>query len=186
MRNISFSSLFKFLTGIALVQLATAMLVLLAMRTDDQQMWLLILLLTLTLCLITAFWFGSIVNHAKKDALTQMQENFSREREKIRVRAEQEKTRVIEKSHQKIIKDRSLTQAKANTKTAVMFAGVLTLGGILAFTQFFTFGLLLISTTGGALSGYLFRSRQLFLAQKQKPVLSVSDSNKRIQGKVGG
>ncbi len=152
------------------MQTATGILVVVALRTQDREVWLLFLLLALTLCMITAFWFASIITHAKKEAVAQLREGFSREREKIRVRAEREKSKVIEKSHQRIIKDRSRTQAKANTKSAALFTGTLALGGILVFTQFFTFGLLLMSTAGGAFGGYLLRSRQIFLSRKQKNI----------------
>ncbi|MEN8180096.1 MAG: hypothetical protein ABFS39_15950 [Pseudomonadota bacterium] len=184
MIRFSFSGIFKFLTGILLVQAATGILVVVALRTESREVWLLFVLLALTLCLLTAFWFASIITHAKKDAVAQMREGFSREREKIRVRAEREKSKVIEKSHQQIIKDRSRTQAKANTKSATLFAGVLALGGILVFTQFFTFGLLLMSTAGGAIAGYLMRSRQVFLSRRQKPSLESKQTEKHIVGKV--
>jgi cobalamin biosynthesis protein CobD/CbiB len=186
MMRISFSGLFKFLTGILLVQTATAILVLVALRTESHEVWVLLALLALTLCLLTAFWFASITTHAKKDATAQLREGFSREREKIRVRAEREKSKVMEKSHQQIIKDRSRTQAKADTKSAVLFTGVLALGGIMVFTQFFTFGLLLMTTAGGALGGYLLRSRQVLLGRKQKPSLTSAKTEKQIEDKVSG
>ena len=145
------TGLFKFLIGILLVQTATGILVVAALRTDNRELWLLFVLLALTLCLLSAFWFASISSHARKDAVAQVREGFSREREKIRIRAEREKSRVMEKSHQRIIKDRRLTQAKANTKSGVLLAGTLALGGVMLFTQFLTIGLLLMAAAGGAL-----------------------------------
>lgn len=186
MIRFSSSGIFKFLTGILLLQIATGILVILALRTENREIWLLFVLLALTLCLLTVFWFASIITHAKKDAMAQLQEGFSREREKIRIRAEREKSKVIEKSHQRIIKDRSRTQAKANTKSGAMFAGVLTLGVILVFTQFFTFGLLLMTTAGGAIAGYLMRSRQVILSRKQKPSLESADIVKHIGKQASG
>jgi len=186
MMRFSFSGLFKFLTGILLLQVATGILVVLALRTESHEVWLLFLLLALTLCLLTAFWFASIITHAKKDATAQVREDFSREREKIRVRAEREKSKVIEKSHQQIIKDRGRIQAKANTKSGVLFAGMLTLGGIMVFTQFFTFGLLIMTTAGGALAGYLVRSRQIVLSRRQRPSLESRNTEKRIGERVQG
>ncbi len=184
MMRFSFSGLFKFLTGILLVQIATGILVVVALRTESREMWLLFALLAVTLCLLTAFWFASIISHARRDAVSQVREGFSREREKIRVRAEREKSKVIEKSHQQIIKDRSRTQAKANAKSAALFAGVLALGGIMVFTQFFTFGLLLMTTAGGALAGYLMRSRQIFLSRRQKPSLEAGKTEKQIGERI--
>ena len=88
MIRLSFSGLFKFLIGILLVQVATGILVVVAMRMENPELWILFGLLALTLCLISAFWFTSIITHAKQDAVAQIREDFSREREKIRVRAE--------------------------------------------------------------------------------------------------
>ena len=179
MIRISSSELFKFLSGILLVQLATGMLLFVAYRTQSHEVWWLLLLLALTLGLLSAFWFSSIVGHAKKEAVAQMREGFSREREKIRVQAEREKNKVLEKSHKQIIQDRRRTQASYTVKSAAMFAVVLGLGGILVFTQFFTFGMLLMSSAGGALGGYLWRSRQLLSDRRRKPALE-SDQAKSV------
>ena len=182
MIRFSFSGIFKFLIGIILAQTATGILVVVALRTENREVWLLLGLLGLTLSLLTAFWFASIVTHAKKDATSHMREGFSREREKFRVRAEREKSKVMEKSHQRIIKDRSRTRSKANTKSNALFAGALALGGIMLFTQFLTFGLLLMTTAGGALAGYLMRSRQVVLGSKRKPSLE-SEKTEKLIGK---
>ncbi|MDJ0806677.1 MAG: hypothetical protein QNJ78_07555 [Gammaproteobacteria bacterium] len=184
--SFNLSEIFKILVGILLVQAATGVLAALALRTDNQEIWFLCALLALALCLLTAFWFNSIITHAKKDAAAHVRDGFSKEREKIRVRAEREKTKVIEKSHQQMIKDRSRIQARANTKSTALFAGVLAMGCILVFTQFFTFGLLLISSTGGALAGYLFRSRQIGFGRKPKTALQGKTALKRIGEKFRG
>jgi hypothetical protein len=185
MIQISFSGVFKFLAGIVLVQLATGMLVLVGLRTESREIWLLLLLLALTLGLLSAFWFASITQHAKKEATAQVREGFSREREKIRVRAEREKSRLMEKNHQRLIKEKDRYQGRSNLKSGAVFAGVLALGGILAFTQFFTFGLLLMTTAGGALGGYLWRSRRTgLLGRKQKPPLEIEQTEKPVAEKL--
>lgn len=175
------SGTIRFFIGIVLVQAATGILVMVAMNADNRQAWLLLALLALTFGLITAFWFASIMSHARQDATARLREGFSREREKIKVRAEKEKTKVMEKSHQQIIKERSRVQAKANTKTGAMFAAVLALGGIMVFTQFVTFGLLLMSAAGGALGGYLLRSRQLTTGSGQKALLPLKKDRKLLE-----
>jgi hypothetical protein len=175
------SSIFKLLIGIVLLQAATGMLVVVALRTDNAEVWLLLVLLALTLGLLTAFWFASIITHARKEASAQIREGFSREREKIRIRAEREKTKVMEKSHQRLIKERSRSQAKSNTLSTGLLAGALALGGILVFTQFFTFGLLLITTASGAIGGYLLRSRQAVLSRKHKQSLESKQAQKPVE-----
>jgi hypothetical protein len=186
MIQIGFSNIFKFLAGILLVQAATGILVVVGLRTENPEVWLLLILLGLTLGLLSAFWFASITHHARKEATAEVREGFSREREKIRVRAEREKSRLMEKSHQRLIKERGRFQTRSNIKSGALFAGVLALGGILAFTQFFTFGLLLMTTAGGALGGYLLHSRRILPGRKQRPSLESRPSEKTIGGKVRG
>jgi hypothetical protein len=180
MSRYSISDLIKFLLGLLLVQTATGVQVLAALRSENREIWLLFALLSLTLGSLAALWFTSIVNHARKDATARVKDDFSREREKIRLRAEREKTRVIEKSHQQIIKARDRSQAKANVKVGASFAGVLALGGIMLFSQFFTLGMLLMTTAGGALAGYSFRARQEHLNRKRNPGVGFDTPEKRI------
>ena len=182
----SLTSIVKFFIGILLVQSATGMLVFAALRTEKQELWMLFILLALTLCLLTALWFASLVSHARRDARSQLQENFSREREKIRLKAEREKSKVIEKSHQRIIRDRSLTQAKSTIKSGAWLGGVLILGGIMIFTQFFTFGLLLMATAGGGLGGYLLHARQYRLTRPRKPLPGNEKGVEQITQEING
>lgn len=172
MNRYGISDLIRFLLGILLVQTATGIQVLAALRSADREIWLLFGLLSLTLAGVAALWFTSIANHGRKDAVARMKDDFSREREKIRVRAEREKTKVIEKSHQQIIKHRDRTQTKASMKAGASFAAVVVLGGIMLFTQFIPLGMLLMTTAGGALAGYGFRARQEYLGRRRSPELT--------------
>jgi len=160
MIQFNFSGIFKFLFGILLVQAATAAQVVAGLRSGSQEVWILLSALSLVLGILTSLWFSSIAHHARKDAVTRIKDNFSKEREKIRLRAERDKTKVIQQSHQRIIKDRNRIQAKASLKIGASFAGVVGLGAIMLLTQFVTFGLLTLSTAGGALAGYAWRTRQ--------------------------
>jgi len=180
MSRYSISYLIKFLLGLLLVQAATGVVVLAALRSENQEIWLLLALLSLSMGGLAALWFTSIVNHAEKDATARSKNNFSREREKIRLRAEREKNRVIEKSHQEITKVRGRTQAKANMKVGASFAGVLALGGMMLFTQFLTLGMLLMTTAGGALAGYGFRARKDYLNRREKLEVTTDKPEKRI------
>ena len=167
MKGLRLSGIFRFLAGILLVQIATALLVVTAMRMDTPQAWLLLGLFAFTLGLVTAFWFGSIAAHVHQEATARLREQFSREREKIRVRAEREKTRVIQKSQQQLEKDRRRTRAKANSRVTLMFTGLVAAGGLMVFTQFMTFGLLLMTGAGGALAGYMLRIKQQMLPRRK-------------------
>ncbi len=186
--------LIKFLLGILLIQIATGIQVLVALRSGDREIWLLFGLLSLTLAGIAALWLTSIANHARKDAIARVKDDFSREREKIRVRAEREKTKVIEKSHQQIIKHRDRARTKSDLKAGVSFAAVVALGSVMLFTQFITLGMLLMTAAGSAVAGYGFRARREYLARqpgrevtKNRTKLTVwSDSARRVMQVLTG
>lgn len=117
---------------------------------------------------IASLWFASIASQTRKDAIAHVREGFFREREKIRVRAEKDKTKEIKRSHQQIIKETSRVRSKANFKTGAAFMGLMGIGAVMLFTQFVTVGLLTLSTAGGALVGYGVRVRQNYLSNKRK------------------
>lgn len=168
MDRFSFSSVFKFLVGILLAQLITVVLVLVGIRMGQEGTWILFSLLMLVTGLLAALWFASIASQVRKDAIARVREDFFRQREKIRLRAEREKTKVIKRSHRQIIKETSRVRNKANFKTSAAFLGVMGLGAIMLFTQFVTLGMLTLSTAGGALVGYAVRVRQNYLSNKRK------------------
>lgn len=180
MRQFNFSSVFKFLIGIFLAQAATVILVMAAARTHLEETWIIFALLALMTGFVTALWFASIASHVEKDAVARAKDDFSREREKIRVRAEKEKNKVIKQSHQQIIKETSRVQAKASFKVGAAFVGLLGLGALMLFTQFVTVGLLTLSTAGGALVGYLVRARQDYLNRKQNKAQQAVSKTKPV------
>lgn len=161
-------SIVKFFVGTLLVQGVTVILVVAAMRSGLEETWIIFVLLCLTTGFLAALLFASIASHAQKDALSKIKENFSQQREKIRLRAEKEKTKVIEKSHRQIIKQTNRARTKADFKTKATFVGLAGFGALMLFTQFATMGLLTLSTAGGALAGYAFRARRDRLAHKQE------------------
>lgn len=160
MTRFSFFSVLKFLPGILLVQAATGILVVVALKTPLEDTWILFVLLALTTALLVALWFASVADHVKNKAVAQAKHGFVREREKLRVNAEKEKSKVIKQSHQQAAKATNRAQSKANFKTGVALAGVMGLGAIMVFSQLFTLGLITLSTAGGALLGYGVRARQ--------------------------
>lgn len=167
MKGVRLTGFLRFLSGLLLMQAATALLVVVALSLDSTGSWLLVGLFLLLLSLVTAFWFGTIAAHAHQQAAARLHQQFSKEREKIRVRAEKEKNRVLQKSQQQVEKERRRIEAKANTKTKFMFAGLLAAGGLMLFTQFMTLGLLLMTGAGGALAGYLLRTKQQLLPNRK-------------------
>ena len=178
----------RYLPGILIIQVATAALLLAAVRTSDQELWIAIGCLALVVTVVTAFWFDSIAAHIKKDAVIQAKDDFSREREKLRVNAERAKTRLIKKSHEQINKETNRAHAKANFKVGGAFVGVIAAGTLMVFTQFMTLGLLMLATGGGALAGYLARLKQERLGGGERTVKVVTEApeaQKRLRDAAG-
>jgi hypothetical protein len=168
--------MFRYLPGILLVQVATVALVLVALKTDERELWYAMAFLALIVNLVTAFWFGSIASHVKKDALARMREQFSEEREKLKVGVEQHKSRLLKQSHEQITKATNRAHARANFKVGAAFTGIIAAGVLMMFTQFMTLGILTLASGGGALAGYLARTRQN-LASRRKDELLIAEKN---------
>lgn len=160
--------MFRFLPGILLIQLATAGLLFAVFKSGlTQEMLLIIIGLGLMLSVLAALWFASIATHRHKDQLTRTIEQYAREREDIRVRAEQQKIKILRQSQKQISRESSRVNAKANFKVGAAFAAVAAIGALMLFTQFVTAGLLLMSTAGGGIMGYLVRRRQELRMQQK-------------------
>ena len=155
----------KFWPGIILLQLVTLALfyVMGEIKLDVTQLLLTVGLVEILLSVLAAFWFAAIARQCHQDALETVKEEHAREREKIRVNAERAKTRIVNKSHKEMLKETRRAHAGANMKVGAAFAGALALGGLMISTQFVTFGLLLLTTAGGGLAGYMARGRQMAL-----------------------
>lgn len=158
----------KYLLGILIIQAATVAMTLAAIKSGDMEIWLAVSLLALFIGLVTAFWFASIASHAKKDALAQVKEDYFKEREKLRLNAERQKSRLIRKSHEEIRKETNRAHARTSFKLGAGFIGIVAAGSLMVFTQFITLGLLTLAVGGGALGGYLVRVRQEVLARRKE------------------
>ncbi len=160
----------RFFIGILLVQLVTISLYFAVTRVglDNTQFMLTIGLLEILFSVLAAFWFSSIARHRHMDELETIKEAHAREREKIRVNAERQKSRIVSKSQQQILKETRRAHAGANFKVGAAFAGALALGVVMLYSQFVTFGLLILTTAGGGLAGYLAKGRQVFLARRKE------------------
>ena len=158
----------KFLPGILLLQAITVALVLIAPADLVAWSWLRLAAPVLIVGVLTAFWFGAVAAHQRKDEISRLQENHAKEREAIRVNAERAKAKVVKQAHQETLQEVRRTSTQAKIKVGLAFAGAAAIGGLLLLTQFMTLGLLTLTAAGGALGGYLLRIRQekgkLFLA----------------------
>ncbi len=153
----------KFLIGILLVQAGTIALFFAVTRTglENTQLMLTIGLLEVLFSVLAAFWFSSIARQRHREELETAKEEHAREREKIRVNAERQKAMIVSKSHKQLLKETRRAHAAANFKVGAAFAGALAFGGVMLYSQFVTFGLLILTTAGGGLAGYLARGKQI-------------------------
>jgi hypothetical protein len=189
----SLTSLLKYLIGILFVQGLTVLLVKVAYPTDLETTGLLFLLLNLAIAALAAFWFTSMAESARKQALLRAKEGFAREREKIRVRAEKDKVREVRNSQRQINRAKQRAQKGNNLRTSLMIGGAAGAGVVMLLAQFVTLGLLTLTTAGGAALGYGLRARQERLgfgigkrlprAEKQVKVIEAPQARSVIEGK---
>lgn len=147
-------TLVKFLAGVLLVQAATAIQVVAALSTGDAFSWILFATLSVTSGVFAALWFASIANHRSRETLFKANERFSREREQIRVEAERDKGRLLEKTQARVARATSQIRASGNLKAGAALSGLIGVSAFLLLAQFVSLGLMALTTAGGALAGY--------------------------------
>ncbi len=152
----------KFIPGIILVQTGTGVLIFFGLQIEayNYQAMAITAILTILMIILAGFWFSSIARNQYQSSLETTREEHARERETIRVNAERQKSRVVSRSQKEVMKEVKRTNAAASFKIGVTFAGALTFGVIMLYTQFITAGLLVLTTVGGGLAGYLFKGRR--------------------------
>ena len=168
----------KFLPGIILVQLVTIALFFAVTQIylDNTQLILSIGLLEILFSLLAAFWFSSIARQCHMAELEAIREEHARKREKIRVNAERQKSKIINTSRKQLLRESRRAHAAANLKVGVAFAAALAFGSVMLYSQFVTFGLLVLTTAGGGLAGYLARGKQLERIRQQ------NSANRKLPG----
>ena len=171
----------KFFLGIVLVQIVTVVLFLLSPETSDTIALLRLIVPLFFISLMVAFWFSSLVENFKKDAVEKVKEGFLKERESLLVKAERAKTKVVKEAQKEIAKEAKVTHAKANFKVGAAFAGVLGIGALFVFAQMITVGLLVMSATGGVMGGYIWRGKRL--SNQNTKEIEVSKNFKVIANK---
>lgn len=158
----------KYFVGILTVQVVTIGLYLAVTRAgvNDTQLKLTIGLLEILFCLLAAFWFSFMARQRHRDDLEAVKEQHAREREELLVHAERQKARVVSKSQKQLLKETRRAHAAANLKVGASFAGALAFGAIMLYSQFVTFGLVILTSAGGGLAGYLARGKMMARSRK--------------------
>ncbi len=155
----------RFFIGIIVIQVVTGLLLWLNIESlATPRDWAELLIPACAIALVTAFWFAALAKELADKNISTLRDQFSKEREKLVSNAERAKTRMLEKTQAQIVRESSRTHAKANFKVGAALSGAVGFGVLMMFTQFASLGLLLLSTAGGTLGGYILRS-------KQRPIL---------------
>ena len=149
----------RFLIGIFLVQIATVALVLLS--PDLQGLgWLRLIVPILVVGVFAAFWFHSLAKYRSKNEVENLKGQYLKEKAKIQLNAERAKTRLVKQTQKQIAREAKVTHTKANFKVGAAFSAAIGVGALMLITELFTFGLLTLSTAGGALGGYILRAKR--------------------------
>ena len=152
----------KFLLGIILVQIITAILIYISPINLANGTSLLRLTIPLFfMALMVAFWFSSLSSHERKDSEHKIKNEFAKERETLKVNAERAKTKVVKQAQKDIAKEATVTHAKANFKVGAAFAGVMGVGALFVFAQLITAGLLTMTAGAGVIGGYYWRGKRI-------------------------
>lgn len=150
----------RFFLGITLAQVATA-LVVYVYRTESTLDTLVPLIFSiLLLSTVISLWFGTVARALSDKRVATVKQQFAAEREKLNVNAERAKTRLVRKTQKEIETQAKRAKTSANIKVGTAIAVAAGFGMLMMFTQFVTLGLLTLTTAGGAVGGYLARSRK--------------------------
>jgi hypothetical protein len=106
----------KFIPGILLLQVITIALVLIAPADLENWGWLRLAIPVLIARFLTAFWFGSIAAHQRKDEINRLKVYHAKERENIRVKTERAKTKLVKQSQRKTLREARRSSLRANFK----------------------------------------------------------------------
>ncbi len=153
----------KFLPGIILLQAGTTGLCYALLNGNivlEDSLLLSLIFLDLIFVLLIAFWFSALARQHAAAETEALKEAHAKEREKLRVNAERQKSKLADQKHKELLKETKRAYAAAGLRAGSAVMVLLLLGGVMLYTQLFTFGSLLLTAGGSGLLGYLARVRQ--------------------------
>lgn len=150
----------KLFLGLVLVQAVTALLLYAWWRTGSTDAALTFAALGIALALFAALWLASIARGHKAEALLRAENHLAREKERQKRLTAEQRVKAVQNMHRQVQRETSRIRSRSNVKLYSAFAGIAGLGTLLLLTQFLSLGVLLISSSGGAVAGYLLRLRQ--------------------------
>ncbi len=170
----------RFLPGVLLIQAISLVVLWVNIGSDvllGPDLLVKVLLPLLLLAVTTALWFDSIARNRAADMIAKLKERHARDREKLQVETQKEKSKVIKDAHKEIVREQRRVNSKANMKVGVAFFAAAGAGILMLITELVTFGMMTLMTAGGALSGYLFRGRRETTASLSEPLSDNSESS---------
>lgn len=150
----------KLFLAIVLVQGVTALLLHVWWQMGSTDIALTFAALALASALFAALWVGSLARRHSAEALIRAEGDLARERERHKRLTAEEKAKAVAQARRLVERETQRVRGRSNVKLYTAFAGVAGLGTLLLLTQFLSLGVLLISSSGGAVAGYLLRARQ--------------------------
>ena len=181
----------RYLPGILLLQLATLGICLFIPQPIEGKAWIAVLLPIFLLGVFVALWFASIAKNNTQAAVNKAKLAFAKERESIQVKAERAKTKLVDKTHKQIASESRKTHGRANLKVGAAFAVTVGAGILMLVIELLTFGLMTLTTAGGALGGYLVRAKKAHReleaqVNQSAPLIEVSDVKPNTKNKDSG
>jgi membrane protein implicated in regulation of membrane protease activity len=149
----------RFFLGLTLAQITAAGLALLYPGAGVEKLIALAFLITL-LSIVISLWFSTIARQLADKRVASLKERFAAERDKISKTAQRDKDKLVQKTQKQIEVEARRAKTKANIKVGGAIAVAAGFGVMMLLSQFVTLGLLTLTTAGGAVGGYLVRSRK--------------------------
>ncbi len=152
--------MFRFFLGITLAQVATALMIWLYPGGTALDTLLPLIFSILLLSTVISLWFSTIAKQLGDKRVANLKKRFASEKEKLNINAERAKDKLVKKTQKEIELQARRAKSTANVKIGTALAVAAGFGLVMMFTQFVTLGLLTLTTAGGAVGGYLARSRR--------------------------
>lgn len=158
---------FKLFLGLVLLQAVTVLLLYAWWRTGSTDAALTFGALAVASALFAALWLAALARGHSAAALLRAEGDLARERERQKRLTAEERAKAVERARRQVERETQRVRNRSNVKLYGAFAGIAGLGTLLLLTQFLSLGVLLISSSGGAVAGYLLRVRQEARRQTQ-------------------
>lgn len=150
----------RFIVGIVLAQITAILLAGVLLNPLSTERSLILLFITALIAIIISLWFRTISHQMAERRVADAKARFAKERENLNVSAEKARSRLVQQTQKEIATQTRKARNRANLKVGTAIAVAGGFGMIMLFSQMVTLGLLTLTTAGGAVGGYLARSRR--------------------------